>query len=161
LFLTRGDLNSSLDSYPVEFLNMKNRYRLVYGEDVFQKLSFNPLAVRLQIERELKGKLFLLRKSYVEAEGSKAALRHLIEKSLTAFTALFGALLYLKGREVPILRRDVIKAMAWAFPIEPEVFLQCADIREGKGDYDVSQMDGLVNSCMREINKLCELVDQM
>jgi hypothetical protein len=58
LFLTRSDLSSSLDSYPIEFLNMKNRYRLVYGEDVLQKLSFNPLAVRLQIERELKGKLF-------------------------------------------------------------------------------------------------------
>jgi hypothetical protein len=85
----------------------------------------------------------------------------LIEKSLTAFTALFGALLYLKGRDMPIIRRDVIKAMAWAFPIEPEVFLQCADIREGKGDYSVSQMDCLINSCMREISKLCELVDLM
>jgi hypothetical protein len=161
LFLTRSDLSSSLDSYPVEFLNMKNRYRLVYGEDVLQKLSFDPLAIRLQIERELKGKLFLLRKSYMETEGREAALRNLIGKSLTAFTALFGALLYLKGRDLPVLRRDVVKAMAWAFPIEPEVFLQCADIREGKGNYGVSQMDSLVNACMREIGKLCELVDQM
>jgi hypothetical protein len=161
LLLTRHDLSSSLDSYPIEFLNMKNRYRLVYGEDVLQKLSFDPFAIRLQVERELKGKLFLMRRSYLETEGRGAALRNLIEKSLTAFAAIFGALLFLKGREVPILRRDVIKAMAWAFPIDPDVFLQCADIREGKGNYGTSQMDNLVNACMREISKLCDIVDQM
>jgi len=160
LILTRTDLDSSLDSYPVEFLNMKNRYRLVYGEDVLQPLSFDPVMLRLQIERELKGKLFLLRKSYLESEGRESALRNLIGKSLTAFTALFGALLSLKGREVPSSRRGVIKAMAWAFPIEPEVFLQCADIREGEGRYSASEMDSLLNAYMKEVRKLCELVDQ-
>jgi len=160
LILTRTDLDSSLDSYPVEFLNMKNRYRLVYGEDVLQPLSFDPVMLRLQIERELKGKLFLLRKSYLESEGREFALRNLIGKSLTAFTALFGALLSLKGREVPSSRRGVIKAMAWAFPIDPEVFLHCAEVREGEGRYSASEMDSLLNAYMKEVRKLCELVDQ-
>jgi hypothetical protein len=160
LIMTRADLSSSLDSYPVEFLNMKHCYRLVYGQDVLQSLSFDPAALRLQIERELKGKLFLLRKSYLEAEGREAALKNLIGRSLTAFTALFGALLHLKGREAPPSRRDVIKAMAWAFPIEPEVFLKAADIREGEGRHSAAEMDSLLNACMRQIAMLCELIEQ-
>lgn len=161
LIMSRSELSSSLDSYPVEFLNMKNSHLLVYGEDVLQSLSFDPVALRLQIERELKGKLLLLRKSYLDTEGKGSALRSLVAKSLTAFTALFGALLYLKGREIPSSRRAVIKAMAWAFPIEPEVFLHCADIREREGRWSASEIDTLVRTCMKELSKLCEFVDRM
>jgi hypothetical protein len=160
LILTLTDLNTSLDSYPVEFLNMKKCYRLVYGRDVLQPISIDFGSLRLQIERELKGKLFLLRQGYLEAEGRESALKNLIGRSLTAFTALFGALLYLKGREVPSSRRDVIKAMAWAFPIEPEVFLQAAEIRDGEGRHSAAEMDRLLNACMKQIGRLCELVEQ-
>ncbi|ABC76519.1 nucleotidyltransferase domain-containing protein [Syntrophus aciditrophicus] len=162
LIMTQSDMNSSLDSYPVEFLNMKNSYLLVYGEDVLQSLSFDLEALRLQIERELKGKLFLLRKSYLDTEGKEGTLRRLVAKSLTAFTALFEALLYLRGREIPSSRRGVIKAMAWAFPIiDPEVFLRCADIREGEDHCSASELDRLVKSCMKEIGKLCDSVDRL
>jgi len=34
LFMTKSYISSSLDSYPLEFLNMRNGYVLVYGEDV-------------------------------------------------------------------------------------------------------------------------------
>ncbi len=161
LIMTHTELRSCLDSYPVEFLSMKNRYRLVYGRDVLQPLVFDPGALRLQVERELKGKLFLLRKGYLDAEGRESALQNLIGRSLTAFTALFGALLHLKGREVPPARRDVIKAMAWAFPIEPEVFLSCADIREGNSRYRTAELDRLLNASMKEIGKLCDLVERL
>ncbi len=161
LILTRTDLSSSLDAYPVEFLNMKNCYRLVYGQDVLQSLSFDPGALRLQIERELKGKLFLLRRGYLEAEGRESALRNLIGRSLTAFTALFAALLHIKGREAPSSRQGVIKAMAWAFPIEPEVFLQAAEIRDGEDRHSAAEMDRLLNAYMMQIRQLCELVEGM
>jgi len=132
----------------------------VYGHDVLQSLSFDSGTLRLQIERELKGKLFLLRQGYLEAEGRESALKNLIGRSLTAFTALFRALLYLKGRDIPPSRRDVIKAMAWAFPIEPKVFLQAAEIRDGEGRHSAAEMDSLLNTCMEQIKKLCELLEQ-
>src|SRR4030042_856004 len=57
LFMTRSYLTGSLDAYPVEFLNMKRHYKVVSGEDVLADLAFDRCHIRLQLERELRGKL--------------------------------------------------------------------------------------------------------
>ncbi len=160
LILTRSDLSSSLDSYPVEFLNMKKNYRLVYGQDVLQSLAIDSGALRLQLERELKGKLFLLRKGYLESEGRQSAMRDLVARSLTAFTALFGAFLYLKGREIPSLRRDVIKAMASAFSLDLGPFLRAAEIRDGEDSHSAVVLGSLLNELMKQISRLCVLAEE-
>jgi len=160
LNLTRNDLSSSLDSYPIEFLNMKKHYRLVHGQDVLQSLAIDPGALRLQLKRELKGKLFLLRKGYLESEGCQSELRNLVARSLTAFTALFGAFLYLKGREIPSLRRDVIKAMASAFSLDLEPFVKAAEIRDGEGSRSAAELGSLLNELMKQISRLCSLVEE-
>jgi len=94
--MTKAFIDSSLDCYPVEFLNMKRCYVLVFGEDVLGGLAFDKSALRLQVERELKGKLLLLRTRYLETEGKGRRVEDLIKESVTAFIAVFNALLYLR-----------------------------------------------------------------
>ena len=48
LFMTKSYIESSLDSYPLEFLNMQNNHVLVYGEDVLRGISFESSHLRLQ-----------------------------------------------------------------------------------------------------------------
>ena len=57
LVMTKKFIASSLDSYPIEFLNMKNRSALIYGENVLEPLDIRPEDLRLQIERELHSKI--------------------------------------------------------------------------------------------------------
>ncbi|MBN2223097.1 MAG: hypothetical protein JW765_00325, partial [Deltaproteobacteria bacterium] len=131
LFMTRPFIASSLDSYPLEFLNMQNRYVLVYGEDVLRDLSFEPCHLRLQCEREIMGKLLLLRERFLETGGKPRRLRDLIAESITALVSIFGGLLYLKGRQIPPSRREVVEALAREFPVDAGVFMRCLDIKEG------------------------------
>jgi hypothetical protein len=42
--MAKSYIESSLDSYPVEFLNMQKKHILVYGEDVLRDISFQPVA---------------------------------------------------------------------------------------------------------------------
>src|ERR1035437_2730682 len=74
LVMTKAFIESSLDCYPIEFLNMKNNHILIHGENVLEKLNFKPEDLRLQIEKELKGKLILLRQGYLETEGNTRQL---------------------------------------------------------------------------------------
>ncbi|HET6488547.1 MAG TPA: nucleotidyltransferase domain-containing protein, partial [Syntrophales bacterium] len=69
LIMTKAFIGSSIDVYPVEFLNMKRHYQVVQGEDVLRDLEFDRKALRLQCERELKGKLMLLRTGFLETAG--------------------------------------------------------------------------------------------
>ena len=131
LVMTKAFIEKSVDCYPIEFLNMRNRHILIYGENVLEQLKFKPEDLRLQIERELKGKLILLRSGYLETGGSAWQLKQLISRSFTAFTSIFNALLYLKQESAPEHRRDTIKEIAKVFAVDAEVFLNCADIKEG------------------------------
>jgi len=161
LFMTKAEIVSSLDSYPIEFLGMKKHYVLVYGEDVLDGLSFDPSLLRLQFERELKGKLLHLRRGLLEADGRARQIRELIKTSFTAFVSIFKAFLYLKGIDIPQSRRDIINAVASAYSINADVFLKCADIKEDIDRIPVSEVATLFKDYVKEIEKLSGIVDHM
>jgi predicted nucleotidyltransferase len=160
LFMTPPYVRDSLDSYPIEFLNMKREHVLVCGQDVLQDLAFEPVHLRLQIERELKGKILHLRTGFLEAEGDARKLRELIRVSLTAFLSLFTALLYLKGAAVSSDRREIVRAVSRILPMDETVFLRCLDIREGSDGLSSAGVKEVFQGYMREIERLCGSIDR-
>jgi hypothetical protein len=161
LIMTRNFIETSLDSYPIEFLGMKNSHILIYGENVLKELNVKQEDLRLQIERELRGKLLLLQEGYMVAEGKPRRLRSVISKSLTAFMAIFNALLYLKHGRMYQGRREIIKEMEKTFTINSLVFMYCADIKEGKDRFSSTEVVDIYRKYLREVNKICRIVDQL
>ncbi|HJT24977.1 MAG TPA: nucleotidyltransferase domain-containing protein, partial [bacterium] len=53
LCLTRQELQDSADVFSIEFLDMKHRYRVLYGEDVLRDLAVQMNLHRRQLEYEL------------------------------------------------------------------------------------------------------------
>jgi len=161
LFMTRGDLQGSQDSYPIEFLNMKRHYIVVFGEDVLAELTFDQCHIRLQLERELRGKLIHLRSGYLATGGNARKIRELITLSLTAFLSLFSALLYLKNIEIPHGRREIIMAAGQAFGIDASLFLKCEEIRRKMDRFSSGEVQGVFQSYMKEVSRLCDQIDRM
>jgi hypothetical protein len=159
LFMTKAEILSSRDSYPIEFLSMKKHYVLVSGEDVLGGLSFDASHLRLQAEREFKGKLVHLRRGFMEAEGRERQMRELIKASFTAFISIFRALLYLKGIEIPQARRDIISAVAREYSVDPVIFMKCADIKEEIDRIAASEIKNVFIDYVKEIEKLSAIVD--
>jgi len=159
LIMTKAFIGSSIDVYPVEFLNMKRHYQVVQGEDVLRDLEFDRKALRLQCERELKGKLMLLRTGFLETAGKADDLRRLMAVSITAFLSVFGALLLVRGREIPKERRDIVPDVAQAYGLDASPFLRCIDLREGKKDLSLGDLKTIFQSYMAEIEKLIKAVD--
>lgn len=161
VIMTKALIASSLDVYPVEFLNMKRHYRVVCGEDVLMDLAFDRENLRRQCERELKGKWVLLRTGFLETEGKTEAVRRLLAASITAFLSVFAALLEIKGRAIPGSRREIVSAVAEAYGISPDPFLQCIGLREGRKDAPLAEMKSIFRSCSAEIGKLTRAVDEL
>lgn len=161
VLMSKDFINSSIDSFPVEFLNMKFNHILVFGEDVLGSLTFEPQYLRLQTERELKGKLFHLQQGFLEGGGKEKALQELIKLSLGAFIPLFKTLLFVKKLEIPQGRREVAKALSSVFPVDAGVFLKCIDIKEGKGKYSTGEIKNLFKSYHGEIARLSAAIDAM
>ena len=161
LFMTREHLAGALDAYPIEFLNMKRSYRVVTGQDVLAGLAFDPRHIRLQLERELGGKLLHLRSGYLAAGGKTKKIRELIAVSVTAFVSLFGAVLFLRNMALPGARRDIVTQGAAALGVDPAVFLKCEQVRAGTDRFSPAEVEALFRDYVRQVGRLCGLVDRM
>jgi predicted nucleotidyltransferase len=161
LFLTQHYVETSLDVYPIEYLNFQRHHLLVYGVDILKDLTFNRDFLRLQCEREIKGKLLLLRKAFLETSGKKKALKEVIDQSLTAFIAIFEALLFLQGKEQPSEKRELIRSTCELFGLDSELFEKLLFIKEQRIKPDETSLNALFKAYLTEVRKLSKLVDAL
>jgi hypothetical protein len=114
LVLTPEFLRTSQDVFPVEFLVMAAGHRHLFGQDALASPPPEPRMLRLQLEREFRAKLMALRSRLLAGGGREPELRGLVREALPAFTALFQALLYLRGGSFPLEPAMVMAAMGEA-----------------------------------------------
>jgi len=161
LFLTKGYIESSLDAFPLEFLNIRSAYKVIHGEDILKDLPIEKDDLRLQCERELKAKLLLLRQSFLQANGKVHPLRELVVQSLPAFIAIFKALLYLNGQEIQRRYEAVISAIADIYGLDRKLFQTLWDIKRGQKKPGRDELKEIVWKYISEIKGLSRQVDQM
>jgi hypothetical protein len=101
LFLDPAYVKIACDVFPIEFLDIKERYRLLHGEDFLRGLNISAANVAFQSEQEIKAKLLRLRQLYLEGADSRRGIRALLLGSLSSFLALFRALLRSRGIPPP------------------------------------------------------------
>lgn len=157
LFMNRQYIEKSLDSYPVEFLDMKGCYKVLYGEDVLYAVSPQNDHLRLQIERELKGKWLHLLQEFPHARKNRKSLLELISLSLRAYAPFFRSLLRLKGETVPHNRKELYKNIEKAFNISGEPLQRVADSNNVK---DLPELEKLFSDYVKAIRAIIEVIDQ-
>ncbi|MFH1317820.1 MAG: hypothetical protein ABIH71_02245, partial [Candidatus Omnitrophota bacterium] len=123
LFLTKDYINSSLDVFPIEFLDMKENYILLYGEDVLSGLEIKGEHIRLFCEQQIKGKLIRIRQAYLEVGLKKKGLEALLKESLNALIPIFRNLVRLKGSQPAVKKTEIISQLCQMFELDENVFL--------------------------------------
>ena len=161
LLLTKQYIASSLDSFPIEFLNMKSNHVLVFGEDVLSELSFEKEHLRIQCERELKGKLLQLRQGYLDTSQRIGSMQSLIARSIPAFVAIFRAILYLKDEKAQADKREIINRVCEEFHLNKEVFFALLSVKAKEKKKPKGEMDALIHNYIKEIERLSFFIDEM
>jgi hypothetical protein len=161
LFLTEGYIQSSLDVFPIEYLNFQQNHRLVFGNDVLKGLSFEAEDVRLQCEREIKGKLLLLREAFLETMGKDRRLKELIGRSLGALIAIFEALLFLKEEAPRSGKRAVIARTCELFDLDEALFAKLLDIKEKTFRPGQDEVRAIFRDYLSQVRRLAQGVDAL
>jgi predicted nucleotidyltransferase len=159
LFLSEAYIRTSLDVFPIEYLNLQNNYKLVHGKDILKDLTFQDEHLRLQCEREVKGKLLLLREAFLESQGKGKRLQQVMADSLGAFVAIFSTLLHLKGLDTPQHKREIIREFCQAFDMDGNLFEKLLDIKEKRIKLGRSELTAVFNAYLKEVQKLWKMVD--
>ncbi|PKN80649.1 MAG: hypothetical protein CVU48_01085 [Candidatus Cloacimonetes bacterium HGW-Cloacimonetes-1] len=102
LIVNREFISYSLDSYPLEFINISSDYENIFcKEDILNNLSFENRDVRLQIEREIKSKWLLTRMAVLENIKDIKGVHRILRMSVEAIIPALKGFCYLKGVAIP------------------------------------------------------------
>ena len=161
LFLTKEHIETSLDVFPIEFLDMKENYILLYGTDLLSSLNIKEEHIRLFCEQQIKGKLIRIRQAYLEVGLKKKGMEALLKESLNSLIPVFRNLIRLKGNQPPTEKGEIIKQLCSEFNLDENVFLPI--YKDSSNDEKIANQEVVVfiEKYLTQIKKLAVGVDQL
>lgn len=155
---TERFLAGSIDAFPLEFLGMKERRKVLSGRDVLADVHVNTKNLRHQIEFELKGKLLSLRRLYLSTPDGRA-LAGLLRRTAGPIVLVARGLLLLQSPETaPQGKTRILAGIESRFGIS----LPCLrEILEAKDDRALAAHPGeIAPGYLEEVERLCEIADR-
>lgn len=161
LFMTREEIERSVDVFAIELIDMQQHHRVLFGEDVLQGLSIPLNLHRVQVEYELREKLALLRQHLLLALGSDSRMRELLVRSVSSFATLFRHALMVLGYSAPVGKREAVEALAQHIGFDPSGVLHVLDIRERKAARKKFDVADVFARYLAALEQVTAAVDKM
>jgi predicted nucleotidyltransferase len=161
LVLTRQELTASADVFSIEFVDMKQRYRVLFGEDVLRDLNVPMQMHRAQLEYELREKMFLLRQHILLAGNDEKQLWEVMLNSLSSFTTLFRHVLLELGEQSRKHSREAVEELASRLNFDASPFVQLIDVRAKRVGRKQLRAADVAQRYLSSIEKVANAVDTM
>lgn len=159
LFMTREELERSTDVFTIEFVDMVQHHRVLWGDDVIDKLQVPMRLHRLQVEYELREKLILLRQHVLLAGNNERRIRELMVRSVASFATLFRHALIALGESAPLTKRDAVARLGSRVGFDPSGVEQILDAREHKMDLKKLHAVDILGTYLLTVEKVISAVD--
>lgn len=161
LFMTESYILSSLDIFPIEFLDIQENNFLFYGKDILKDIHVDISNLRFQCEQELKQKLLKLQHAYLMSGDNPRILNRLLFSSFISVLHILRNLLRLKGITPPYLKHEVIRELALQFNINSSVWDKILAARNKEIKLNAPEGEELFADFTKEVDTLISAVDKM
>jgi hypothetical protein len=118
---TSAEWKSSADIFPMEYADILERHKLLFGQPPFDGISVARSDLRLQLEHEATGKLLQMRQGIMAAGGDQKKQITLLEDSLSTLMVIFRGVARLNGETPSQDYEKLTMAVSQraGFPAEP------------------------------------------
>jgi len=160
LLLSEEEVRDSTDCFPIEFHDMQERRRVLFGPDVVEKLVIDKTFYRAQVEMELRTKLLRLRQKAGGVLSDRQALLRLMIDSVPNFLVLSRHALLVSGQAASQQKREIARELT-AIGVDVFPFDTLLDLREQKKKASQVDPEALFESYLRQIETVVAHVDQL
>jgi hypothetical protein len=161
VLMSAEEVRSSTDSFPLEFSDLLETRKVLFGSDPIAGLSVDETHYRILVEHELRAKLLRLRQKAAGILSDRDLLLRLMMDSISTFAVLARHSARLAGRPAPATKREAIRAAFEAFGMEPRASYTLLDLRDGAVKPRGVDSDSLFELYLREIEALVAAVDRL
>ncbi len=134
LYLSPVLIESLIDIFPLEFLDMRHAYRVLYGEDFLADLRIKKNSLRLQCERELACLALHLRLEFVGACRDARKMKKTLALSMRRLNPILKGILAVYERKIPTSSTDLISAVEDICGLEASVLYNLYNSRPTGND---------------------------
>jgi hypothetical protein len=158
--LTLADLNTSMDVFPIKFLDMQQDYEVLAGEDVVKSLEIGRANLRLRCEQEIKNLMLKLRRMYMNSRSNPKALEGMLLRGYYSFLQSGDALAELITGKEYRKEEEVVEAIG-AIGLDAELLKRIAALRSGGSLGDDAAVKKTVGEFMTMIEKAAKMADEL
>jgi predicted nucleotidyltransferase len=120
LLLARSSFEQSQDTFPLEYLLLREWHRPLHGPDLFASIRVERGPLRIQVERVLRAQEMGLAVSYVTLANTPGGARHWAAQASRAIGASASGLLHLVGEPLPARRAELADRCAERFGVDKD-----------------------------------------
>lgn len=154
IVMTPAYISASLDTFPLELLEIHQHHKTLAGDDHFADMEIQPEHLRLQCEREFKRILIRLRQGLLAAAGREQVLEELqIDVGQHVMRAARG-LLWLKGERHYARREEVLDACRRLASVSLDGVRNALDLY---GEHGPQQFDAIYH----DVERLARVADEL
>lgn len=161
LFLTLEEITTSLDIFPVEFLEIKENYLCLYGDDILATLELSNKNLKLFCKEQIKGKVIRLRQAYMEVGLRKKGVEMLMKESLYSLIPIFRNLLRLKKISPPVSKENVLVKFSEKFKLDVEPFMRILKDKRDDEKINEENVDVYFEKYFNQIEKIADIAGNL
>lgn len=162
LFMTETEIKSSLDVFPIEFLDMQSNHICLDGKDVLEGLVIDHKNLRFQCEQELKSKLITVKQQYLRiGQTDKANLSNLLFKNFTSVVHILHNVIRLKGKPISNRKEDILREAALELQVSVTTFMRLLTMKKDHANLNKLELEKLLFDYVYELDKITIAIDQL
>ncbi len=159
LFFTEEYIARSLDVFPIEFLDIKENYTVVYGKDVVKDMRIDTRNLRFQCEQELRSKLINIKSLFLKNKDAQF-LRGLLFKSLVSLLHIMRNVIRLKGKLPPYEKEAILGEFEKEFKFDASRLRTILTMKNGNARLDYKKLEPLFFDFVGDLEEIVNLIDR-
>ena len=160
LTLTTAEWGGSSDIFPMEYADILERHKVLYGDAPFDGVRVEQRDLRLQLEQEAMGKLLKLRQGVLASGNDPKRQLELLAASVSAIMIIFRSVLRLAGAKPPATNLELVDAVARQCGIDASAFARVVRHVRGEGALSTQDAPAVLQSYLRGMEQLVAYLDR-
>jgi hypothetical protein len=160
LTLTAAEWSGSADIFPMEYADILDRHKALYGELPVEGIHVDLKDLRLQLEQEAMGKLIKLRQGVLASGNDAQRQLELLAASASAIMIVFRALLRLHGETPPADNAALSAAAAKQAGFDAAPFQRVVSHVRNESSLKSADVPGVLAGYLRGMEQLVGYLDR-
>jgi hypothetical protein len=150
-----------MDTFPMEFMDIRDTGCVLFGKDVFSDLREDREDLRKECEYQIKGKILTIRQAYLEQATSRRSLEVLLKKAFRSLMPVLRSVYRLKSGESVLSKEELLERLGSETGVDTSSFSELLADKKNDGKIGQKKPEDFLKDLLEQLEKVSKYVDEL